>query len=493
MIPVDSRAYQNGAIENIRSAFREGHKRVLLQMPTGTGKTLTAAMMIAGSVARGNRALFVAHRIEIIDQTVTAFARLGILTLGVVRAGDRRSDPKQPIQVCSIQTLARRGKLDAGVVLIDEAHRSCAESYTKHLFEAYPDAHFVGLSATPGRTDGKPLGAWWTALIKGTTYAEAIAAGYLVEPLVYSLPLLADMSTVRTTAGDYNAEDLEAAVNKSALIGDVVREWKAKAGDRRTVVFAVSVAHSRAIVQQFVEAGVIAEHLDGTTPVDERRAILKRLEQGATRVVCNVGVLTEGWDCPPVKCLVLACPTKSVVKYLQMAGRVLRPWEGVQPVILDHGGNVDRVVNGEPMGLPHVDREWSLTDKPKLVGAAPSKACGTCFAMIPASCRSCPHCAEEQPIKVSPPPPESLTHVELVLRGLDKLGDDKTDPKLAHFRGLAKMAAERGWKPGAVNYRYEEKFGTLPPMAWWRALKKAHKSDAEWVAKVEAKIQAVAE
>ena len=466
------RLYQLTAIEQIRQALREGHKRILLQLPTGAGKTLTGASMLAGSLAKGHRSMFVAHRLELIDQTVAAFARLGITSLGVVRAKDKRSDPDQPIQVCSIQTLQRRAPLrDIRIVFVDEAHRSVSKSYVKNLFEAYPDAVFVGLSATPARTDGKPLGAWWTKLVQPVPYSGLIAQGHIVAPLVYSTPVLPDLSTVRTVAGDYSAEDLEAAVNRRAIIGNLLAEWQKRSGGRRTVAFAVSVKHSEAIVEMFREAGVRAEHLDGETPEETRRAILARLRTGETQLVSNVGVLCEGWDLPACKCLLLARPTKSLVLYMQMAGRILRPWEATDPIILDHGGNVDR------HGLPHEDREWSLDDKPKAVGAAPLKCCPACFAYIAAAARNCPHCGHEfSAASCEPPkPPEKLTHVELALRTMT--GEDA---QIAFFTELAKKAEAKRWKPGAVLHRFRERFGELPPRRWWNALKRAVASDEEW-------------
>jgi DNA repair protein RadD len=470
------RDYQHHAIERIRFAIRGGKRRIMLQLPTGGGKTLTAACMLAAALGKGSRSMFVAHRLELIDQTVSSFARLGVLSIGVVRAQDQRTDPSQPIQVCSIQTLARRAPLkDIKIVFVDEAHRSCAKTYEKHLFSAYPDAIFVGLSATPCRTDGKPLGQWWDHMVPGATYSELIAGGHIVAPIVYSTPVLPDLSSVRTVAGDYNAEDLEAAVNRRALIGNLLSEWQKRAAGRRTVAFAVSVAHSKAIVETFTEAGVSAEHLDGTTPEDLRRAILARLASGATTLVSNVGVLCEGWDLPACKCMLLARPTKSLALYMQMAGRILRPWEDVAPIILDHGGNVDR------HGMPHEDREWSLECKPKRVGTMPLKACPECFAMIAASCGTCPHCGHEFPAgSADPKPPaEPLSHVELALRSLD--GDDA---QLAFFRSLSKKAEEKRWKPGAVLHRFRERYGELPPRKWWNALKRGVLSDPEWKAAV---------
>jgi superfamily II DNA or RNA helicase len=455
--------------------------RVLLQLPTGGGKTLTSAAMLASALGKGSRSMFVAHRLELIDQTVATFARLGVLEMGVIRANDPRRDISQPIQIASVQTLARRKIVVDGVkiIFIDEAHRANSDSYVKNLFDAYPDAVFVGLSATPCRSDGKPLGKFFDVLVHGPTYARLIAEGHIVEPHVYSTPVLPDLSSVRTTAGDYNAEDLEAAVNRRALIGNLLSEWQTRGGGHRTVAFAVSVAHSRAIVDQFTEAGVSAEHLDGTTPEDQRRAILARLASGETRVVSNVGVLCEGWDLPACKTMLLARPTKSLALYMQMAGRILRPWEGVTPIILDHGGNVDR------HGMPHEDREWSLDGKVKRAGSPPAKACPSCFAMIAAALMTCPHCGHEFPAPVSAPPEEeSLTHVELALRTLD--GDDA---ELTFFRTLSKRARDNKWKPGAVYHRFCERFGHEPPRSWTAALRKGFRRDVDWKGAVSARVE----
>jgi superfamily II DNA or RNA helicase len=334
----------------------------------------------------------------------------------------------------------------------------------------------IGLSATPCRADGRPLQGHFEELVAAAVYSELIAGGFIDAPLVYSTPMPADLSRVHTAGGDYNLDELEDAVNRGALVGNIGAEWQKRAEGRRTVVFCVSVKHSLAVRDMFRELGVTAEHLDGTTEELERAAILSRLACGYTQVVCNVGVLTEGWDCPPVKCGVIARPTKSLALWMQMAGRFLRPWGGITPLLLDHGGNVDR------LGMPHADREWSLTGKPKKAkGDAPEKVCKECFAYIPASSRECPHCAAEQPKPAPPPPPEPVV-VDLALRTLD--GDDA---QLAFFRKEHKKARERGWKFGAVLHRFRERFGQEPPATFIKALKSDWRGDGEWKARIAAR------
>lgn len=473
---VSLRPYQVASINDVRAAIRAGKRRLMLTIPTGGGKTFTSASIIVGALGKGKRSLFVAHRLELIDQTVRAFSRLGITSVGVIRAGDKRRNAAMPIQVASIQTLARRTQQDVDVIIIDEAHRAVSASYVKHLFERHPNAVIIGLSATPVRTDGRPLGSHFDVLVQGARYSELIAGGHIVEPRVYSTPVLPDMTTVRTSGGDFNADDLEEAMNKGALIGDLYEQWS-KHPRQRTVAFAVSVAHSKAIVAMFASRGVRAEHLDGTTPEDDRKAILARLESGTTELVSNVGVLCEGWDMPACKTLIVARPTKSLALWMQMAGRILRPWNDVVPLILDHGGNVDR------HGLPHEDRTWSLTAKQKKGGTVPVKNCPACFGFVAAGVKDCPLCGhvfvaavdEDAPKKAAEPVP-----VDLALRTLD--GDDA---QLAFFRAQHKKARERGWKPGAVMHRFREKFGVDPPTHWWGALKSDARRDGEWKERIQ--------
>ncbi len=476
---VTLRPYQATAIENVKCVLRAGSRRVLICAPTGSGKTLTAGAIILGALAKGKRVLFVAHRKELVDQSVSALCRLGVTSVGVIRAGDRRRDSSQPIQVASIQTLARRTRMSPppDIVFIDECHRAASKSYVLHLYEAYPEAIVLGLSATPCRADGKPLAGSFDEIVPVASYSELIAGGFIAAPLVYSTPVLPDLSTVRTSDGDYNQEDLEAAVNRGALIGNLGSEWQKRADGRRTVVFAVSVAHSMAIVDMFRGLDVRAEHLDGNTPEAERVAVLRRLESGETQIVSNCNVLSEGWDQPSVKCIVLARPTRSLALYMQSAGRGLRPWNDITPIILDHGGNVDR------FGLPHEDREWSLTKKQKKgSGAPPVKACPACFAFVGAAALNCPHCGHEFASIVTEPEKVEPVIVDLALRTLE--GDDA---KLSTFRALHKTARTRGYKAGYVAHAYRERFGVDPEPAWFSALRSDYRTDQEWKERVAMK------
>jgi superfamily II DNA or RNA helicase len=256
----------------------------------------------------------------------------------------------------------------------------------------YPAALHIGLTATPYRADGRGLGDAYGELIVVASPRELIAEGFLVEPRVFTVPTeeRADLSHVRVTRGEYSASDLDDAMNRQGLVGNIVAHWQTHASQVRTVVFAVSIDHSRNIVKRFQEAGVPAEHLDGNTPTAERDAILRRLDSGETLVVGSVGTLSEGWDQPSVKCAVLARPTKSTGLYLQQVGRILRPWNGQCAIVLDHAGCVLE------HGLPQADREFTLETKPKTrPGQAPVRACPACFRVVGISTPRCPQCGYE--------------------------------------------------------------------------------------------------
>jgi superfamily II DNA or RNA helicase len=381
------RPYQRDAVERVRALLRST-RRVVVAAPTGAGKTVFAANVIALAYARGTRVVFFAHRRELIGQTYSKLIDAGIpeLDLGVLMAADRRARPAAPIQIASIDTWRHREPPPAQLVIVDEAHRSLSPSYLRAI-EHYAGAVVLGLTATPYRADGRGLGDVYQALELVASPRELIDAGYLVEPRVFA-GARPDLSGVRVRGGDYVEADLARVMGERRLVGRVVEHWQRLAEGQRTVAFAAGIEHSRSIAEAFRAAGVAAEHLDGTTPTAERDAILARLASGETLIVSNCGVLCEGWDMPAVKCAILARPTKSTGLYLQQAGRILRPWEGVRALILDHAGNA--LVHG----LPQDDRAFSLAGRERDANAheAPTKTCPECDAIVPMGAIACPEC-----------------------------------------------------------------------------------------------------
>ncbi len=450
------RPYQIQALERVQARIAAGVRRIVIVLATGGGKTTIAVQIILEAISRGQCVLFLAHRRELISQTYRRLVQMGVpeAEVGVLMGNDPRRRPGARVQVASVDTLRNRAKPRADIVFIDECHRALARSY-QEISAHYPDAVHLGLTATPYRADGRGLGDAYQELVVVASPSELIAEGFLVAPSVFTVPgeHLPDLSSVHVRAGDYESKQLEDAVNRKALIGNIVEHWVQLANGKRTVAFAVSVEHSKHIAERFREAGVAAEHLDGTTPGDERDAILARLERGETRVVANCNVLCEGWDQPSVKCAILARPTKSTGLYLQQAGRILRPWNDERAIVLDHAGCAVE------HGLPQDDREFSLEGRKKsgrrAVAEAPTKVCPSCCAVVPVACRTCPECSAEFPAPERVPEERSGVLVSTEEVREQHLRDE--------WEKLNRIAIERGYKPGWVFHRFKEKFGRLPP------------------------------
>jgi len=329
--------------------------------------------------------------------------------------------------------------------------RSTAKTY-RDIAGYYPDAIHLGLTATPFRANGEGLDDAYDDLLLVASPRRLIDEGHLVEPRVFTVPTesLPDLSSVRMKRGDYDQRALAEAVDSKMLVGNLVEHWMRHTEGVRTVAFAVSVAHSQHIAEQFRNAGVAAEHIDGGTPTEERDAILGRLNSGETTVVSNCSILGEGWDQPAVKCAILARPTRSTGLYLQQAGRILRPWNGQGAIILDHGGCVLE------HGLPQDDRNFTLEGtKKKRNGksAAPVRTCPSCFAVLPLNTRVCPECSTVLIDQAGVPKEREGTLVEV----------RPDDLKRIELERLRSIADERGYKPGWVYYRFKERFGEAPP------------------------------
>lgn len=467
------RPYQIAALGRARDARMGGARRVLITAPTGSGKSVLACEMIRTQVtSHGARVLVVAHRKELIDQFYVNLSRVGLVP-GILRGQDERTDPSAPVQVGTIQTLLRRELPPAHIVFIDEAHRVPGKSYA-HVLERYPKATVFGLTATPCRIDCKPLMEHFDALVQSASYSELIDAGAIVAPIVYAPRKPPDISKVHTIGGDYHEGELEAAMMQAHVVGDVVNTWMQRSEGRKTVLFAVSIAHSKELAANFAAEGVKVAHLDGTTPDMEREQILVDLEFGKLQMVCNVGVLVEGWDQPSVKCLVMARPTKSLTLWMQCAGRILRPWGTQPPVILDHSGNVDR------HGLPHEDREWSLDGKAQRTSATKYRTCPACYAYV--SKNPCPVCGHELVAKSRAPVKTAPGVLERIDAAIKK---ENEDPKRVFFDKQCELARRKGFKPGYAAAKYKEAFGDhWPPWSWSQKAKADFAADPEWQARV---------
>lgn len=428
------RDYQERALVEVRGHLRQGVRSVLLVAPTGAGKGTIAAHVLKATVDRGGRALFLVHRGEILADVRQRLAKAGLLDTAVLKAG-QPAQLAAPVQLASVQTLASRGHVrpQASVVVWDEAHHAVADTY-RVIREAYPDAVHLGLTATPQRADRSPLGDCFDALVVAATPAQLRDQGHLVPCDVIAPPSVGDGG--------------ELAMHPAAAY----ERW---CGGRRCVLFAATVAESRAFVDALRATGVPAEHLDGATSAAERAGILARLASGETRVVSNVFVLTEGVDVPSVEVCMLARGCQAEGTFLQMVGRVLRPCPGKERALL-----VDlRGVVWEH-GLPYDAREYSLDGagitrkKDKRVAVW---TCEECFGVNPRSAGACARCGAPKPAGVV-----AQEVRERQLQGVDEVNGVPEKFKRETFEAMARTQRERGYKPGWVGVQFRERFGHWP-------------------------------
>lgn len=382
------RPYQSDLVDRARAAMRQGARRVLIQAPTGAGKTALTAHMLANAVERGKRAWFLVHRVELLRQSVTAFVESADIHTGIIAAGFP-AEPAAPVQVCSVQTLVRRlsSLQPPDFVVFDECHHIASKSW-QTVADALPQAFHVGLSATPQRLDGRGLAPFFDALVGGPSTADLIAQGWLSPYRLYA-PSTPKLTGIHTVAGDYNKHELGAAMDTSTVVGDAVSHYRAHCPTARALVFAWSVDASTQIAQQFRNAGIVALHVDGDTPAYERQVAMNAFRSGDVRVICNVDLFGEGLDVPALDAVFLLRPTQSLGLYLQQVGRGLRPAAGKTSVAI-----FDHVNNWERHGLPDDARAWSLDGRTKKPNACePSgKRCLKCFGVASAGCKTCPYC-----------------------------------------------------------------------------------------------------
>ena len=416
------RPYQEQAIARVRDHYAAGDRRVLLVGPTGFGKTATASALMATAVSRKKRVLFVVHRREIIADTVRRLRAEG-LSVGLVLAGES-ADATASIQVASIQTLtARGGAPPADLVVWDEAHHVAALTY-KALAEQYPRAFHLGLTATPERSDGCGLADSYDALVEATTIAELQHDGYLAH-----------------------CDAVCSAESGRALAATEWDAWREHGSTRRTVIFAKHCARGREIVDHIPGSAIVT----GTTPRKERAAILQSFADGHVTALVNVGVLTEGWDCPQADTVILARPYASVGPYLQCAGRVLRAYGTKRALIVDLCDAV------RTHGMPQAKREWSLEGdavKKKATRPRLCSACGACRRGDEVVCWRC---------STAHPPPEVI---EVAPRSLsaysEAAGDEWTETKAASYTQLLAAAVRRGYSRGWAAHRFAEKWNHWP-------------------------------
>ena len=433
------RDYQTDTLNAVRKSYRDGHKRPCIVAPCGYGKTVLAAQMAAGATAKGNRVLFLVHRQELVDQTVKTFLAAGV-----------------DMSLCNIgmvQTVTRRiGQIpEPQLIITDENHHAKAASY-RRIYDAYPNAKCVGITATPQRLDGSGLADVNDDLVVGAGAKWLIANSYLA-PYDYYAPAVADLTGLKSSRGEYIVSDIEQRMIKRAVFGDVIANYRKLAGDRQAICYCASIRHSEVMAQEFNAAGIPSAHIDGDTPTAERAETIEQFRQGSIKILCNVDLISEGFDVPDCACSILLRPTKSLTLHIQQSMRCMRYKDGKRAVIIDHVGNYAR------HGLPDDERSWTLEGKRKKTGTREAsqiavRQCPECYYVHPIAEKHCPQCGYVYSVKDRTPEEIKEARLEKITSIVIQYD---TPDNCRTYEELRAYGKKKGYKPGWAYIQAKQK------------------------------------
>jgi superfamily II DNA or RNA helicase len=450
------RPSQDGAMSRVLQAIREGHKRIILQAPTGWGKTQWAAHVIARALQKNSRPLFTAPAISLIDQTLEAFEREGITDIGVMQAQHHRTNRHASVQIASVQTLIRRAQPDVDFALIDEAHESFEALETMLDSEEWKNKIVIGLSATPW---AKGMGLRWTKLVIAATINDLIADGHATPALIYGPERDINRGALTVSKGEFEEGGASAAMSDKAIIGDVLKEWQEKSPREKTFAFCVNRAHAQVQMEAFTDAGIPFGYIDANVEQEQRKRIFHQMRYGEIAGIASVGCLIRGVD-EDVRCILDLQPTRSEMRHVQKWGRGVRTAEGKSVLIgLDHAGNNAALGLFTDVYHDHLDMrkpgERGESYKDDYKPAKPRK-CAKCHNLIPPGARSCPVCKERVALD---------TKVTVVDGRLVEMGSGpKIDMKERQdfYSGLLWLAKQKNLRDGWAAHMYRDRFSTWP-------------------------------
>jgi ATP-dependent helicase IRC3 len=389
MTEIRLRDYQREAIDAVFDAWAEGMKRPAIVLPTGAGKTVVFSALVKRfrEERRSNpfdythkRVMILAHRDELVDQAIAKLRAVlpRDVSVGKVKAMD--NDTRADVMVCSVQTLATGRRIQGiqegamfprgaiGLIITDECHHAAAASYRK-IYDAFPDALNLGVTATMARGDGVGLGGVWDETVYKKSVLNMIANGHLCDVEAKRVNLWGvDMGDVKVSRGDYQSGDLGRALMEAEAHKPIAVAYQEYAKDRRGIVFTPTVETAHATAEELNTAGVKSAVISGETPRDERRRIFEDFRTGKVQVLSNCMVLTEGFDAPWAEVAVIARPTQSQPLYVQMVGRVLRPWPGkTKALVLDvvgasAGNKLRTLIDLDPGSVQQMREDETLAE-----------------------------------------------------------------------------------------------------------------------------------
>ena len=450
--------YQEELVKRTRKALTR-HQGVLVVSPAGSGKSVVIAEIARLTTQNQRPILFIVHRKELADQIEASFQQnhvdMAYVTIMTVRkAANRLAELPEP-----------------SLIITDETHHSRAKSY-QDIYTYFDQAYRLGFTASPWRLNGRGFDDLYGEMVEGPSVQWLIDHQFLA-PYRYFAPKLADLSKLkRSSTGDFSKRSIDQAMKK-AVFGDVVQHYQKLASGQQAILYAHSVQASRQLAKTFQAEGVQAVHADSHTPKQERAKIMDDFKQGNLKILCNVDLISEGFDVPDCQCVILVRPTASLVLHIQQSMRSMRYKPGKTATIIDHVGNY------ELHGLPNTERDWTLHGRKKQAKVKPRDdvpsvtECPHCFAVIPSGKTICPMCGQSIQANSGH---DDLEQVDADLVEVDqptfkadyrkvRLQRDYIKRKQSDLDNLEDWycyAKSRGYKDGWLKYHYQP----LQPLSW---------------------------
>lgn len=500
------RPYQTALINDLYLAMNQGYRRIAIIAGTGAGKTVIGGQICAHAEAKGNRLLFVVHLDVLVGQTYEKMESFG-LRCGFIKAG-WPEDPDAPIQIGSIQTMAKRDwwkRWPANIVFYDEAHTTAFSKVGQGiLYRTHPRAVHLGMTATPYRLGKGQMGDHFQTLVSSPVPAELQRMGFLSDMSYYGVPSDSqiNLGDVRIIAGDFDERDLKNACDRPELIERIVEEWQRLTPGKRTIAFCVDIGHARHVAEAFRAVGVPADVVEGGTPIKQRKKLYADLGTGKLLVLTSCNVISIGFDEPSVEVGLMLRPTQSRSLHIQQIGRVMRisPHTGKTcGIILDQAGNLQR------LGFPEDVTEYTLptSRNPQQSSTTPMKKCPLCNRVVWTFVHECPDCRYEWPS-------EKVVVTEDMVKLLsdDQLRQVEEGTMIQFFKAQRQKVFQENLVPGWSRKVFFQKFARWPEESWYRgaifgdtptleeqqsyrdylqAIAKTHRRSLSWVLKEFAK------
>ena len=467
---IQLREYQSDFVLKIKQSIHAGNKRVIACAATGSGKAVCIASIAKSAMAKGNKVVVILPRRSLVLQLSDTFKYYGIKH-GIIMSNvaEFRHEKCQIVSVDTYIARVANGRIDhieGQLLCVDEFHTQCTEKKYE-LFRKYPVV--VSFSATPIAPKNAPLNVFYDDIVESISMKELIKQGYLV-PLRYYCPADFHSDKVKINRdGEYNDTALREYIDSklkdnegnAMLVGDVYKNWKRLASKRQTVIFCSTQAHAQQVTSEFISHGVKSEYVDCYTPDEDRKIIFDATANGTNQVIVNVGIISMGTDIPILSCVVLACPTNSISKYLQCIGRTTRLHETKKDaLVIDHCGTVSK------LGFADDTQYWSLdgktTPEAKKKAADEEKkepktiVCKEC-QFVYKSRRDCPQCGFLNVAMGDKIPHHEQDLIEI--KKAEKKREDTPAQKKDFYARLLFIAKQKGYKRGWADHNFKGKYG----------------------------------